>query len=123
MNIYNVIGYLIYLPVSFYITFFVGQALYKSGAVFLVGSFHGDITLASITNRFLLTGYYLINLGYAVGSISLWKNIQYDVELIEEVSFRLGILISGLALMHFFNLFFFTHFSKAIQSLYQHKHV
>jgi hypothetical protein len=122
MNNYNFISYLIYLPVTFYITVIVGWVLYKKGIVFLNDAFNSNVELASILNRFLLLGYYLLNLGYAAVSIHIFSEINSITQLIEELSKRIGMLIIGLALMHYFNMYTFSHFNKQIQKLYSNNH-
>jgi NO-binding membrane sensor protein with MHYT domain len=122
MNNYNFISYLIYLPITFYITVIVGWVLYKKGIVFLNDAFNSNTELASILNRFLLLGYYLLNLGYAAVSIHIFSEINSFTQLIEELSKRIGMLIIGLALMHYFNMYTFSHFNKQIQKLYSNNH-
>ncbi len=122
MNNYNFISYLIYLPITFYITVIVGWVLYKKGIVFLNDAFNSNVELASILNKFLLLGYYLLNLGYAAVSIHIFSEINSITQLIEELSKRIGMLIIGLALMHYFNMYTFSHFNKQIQKLYSNNH-
>jgi NO-binding membrane sensor protein with MHYT domain len=122
MNNYNFISYLIYLPITFYITVIVGWVLYKKGIVFLIDAFNSNVELASILNKFLLLGYYLLNLGYAAVSINIFSEINSITQLIEELSKRIGMLIIGLALMHYFNMYTFSHFNKQIQKLYSNNH-
>ena len=71
----------------------------------------------SIANRILLLGYYLVNLGYATYSVSFWNHVSNPVGLAEELSLRLGLLISGLACLHYFNLYAILKFRNAIQIL------
>jgi hypothetical protein len=118
MNTYTLTGYALYLPVSFYITIFVGRSLYRSGASFLLQSFNENQQLASICNTFLLTGYYLLNLGYVTMSVALWDHPSNFPELVHELSWRLGVICCGLAVIHYFNLFFLSRFHRQIQSLY-----
>jgi NO-binding membrane sensor protein with MHYT domain len=122
MNNYKLISYLIYLPITFYVTVIVGWVLYKKGIVFLNDAFNSNAELASVLNKFLLLGYYLLNLGYAAISIHVFAEINSFTQLIEELSKRIGILIIGLALMHYFNMYTFSHFSKQIQKLYSNNH-
>lgn len=122
MNNYNLINYLIYLPVTFYITVFIGKVFYTNGLVFLTGAFNGNKELAEVLNRFLLVAYYLVNLGYAAVSINTFSSVDSYLQLAEELSKRLGIIIIGLAILHYFNMYTFSHFSKQIQKLYQHNH-
>lgn len=115
----NIIAYCVYLPIIFYVTVYVGRALYKSGEPFLVDSFHNNKVMAKAFNMFLLTGYYLLNLGYATFSISGWGSIENTPQLIEDVSNHLGILILLLGIMHYINMYSFTRFSKQLKRLYQ----
>jgi hypothetical protein len=116
---YNIAAYCVYLPVIFYITVYVGRALYKSGEPFLVDSFHNNKVMAKVFNMFLLTGYYLLNLGYATFSINGWGSISSFSELIEDVSTHLGTLVLLLGIMHYINMYSFTRFSKQLKRLYQ----
>lgn len=116
---YNIIAYCVYLPIIFYVTVYVGKTLYKSGEPFLVDSFHSNAQMAKAFNMFLLTGYYLLNLGYATFSISEWGAINNLPQLMEDVSNHLGILILLLGIMHYINMYSFTHFSKQLKRLYQ----
>lgn len=115
----NLTGYLFYLPITFYIMVYVGGKLYKSGEPFLADAFNGNASLAHTYNRFLLTGYYLLNLGYASISIQWWDTIQNPVQLIEELSWRLGLILILLGCIHYFNMYSFTHFNKTLKNLYQ----
>lgn len=116
---YNIIAYCVYLPIIFYVTVYVGRALYKSGEPFLVDSFYSNKVMAKAFNLFLLTGYYLLNLGYATFSISEWGSINNLPQLMEDVSNHLGILILLLGIMHYINMYSFTRFSKQLKRLYQ----
>ncbi len=116
---YNIAAYCVYLPVIFYITVYVGRALYKSGGPFLVDSFHNNKVMAKAFNMFLLTGYYLLNLGYATYSINGWGSINSLTELIEDVSTHLGTLVLLLGIIHYINMYSFTRFSKQLKRLYQ----
>ena len=114
---YNLLGYLLYLPASFYITVVVGRSLYTAGNDYLEACFEGHSELAHTCNRFLLLGYYLVNLGYATISVSFWNSVSNPVHLAEELSLRLGMLIAGLACLHYFNLYAILKFRNAIQVL------
>lgn len=119
MNNYKLISYLIYLPITFYITVIVGRVLYKRGLPFLLDMFSNNEILANILNKSLLLGYYLINLGFAAVSINTFYSIASSTQLVEELSKRIGLNIISIAIIHYFNLFTFSHFSKQIQHLYK----
>ncbi|MFZ4800077.1 MAG: hypothetical protein ACOYMA_21485 [Bacteroidia bacterium] len=122
MNYYNLFGYFLYLIITFYITVIVGKILYKNGIHFLVDSFNGNVDLAQVLNKFLLAGYYLLNLGYATVSINLFTEIFSVLQLIEEISKHIGFIVVGLSVFHYINLYTFSHFSKQIQKLYHNNH-
>jgi hypothetical protein len=115
---YNVIAYLIYLPISFYISVILGKVFYRNGRYFILEAFSGDETITNAINHFLLVGYYLLNLGYDAYSLSFWPNIMSTKDLINELSLHLGSLILGLGLVHYFNIYSIIYFSKEIKSLY-----
>lgn len=116
---FNLIAYCIYLPITFYITVYVGRKLFKSGEPFLIDAFHGNTQMAHSYNLFLLTGYYLVNLGYAAFSISGWDKIITVAQLIEDISSHLGLLVLLLGIMHYINMYSFSKFSKQLKNLYQ----
>lgn len=119
MNNYNVISYFVYLTFTFYVTVIVGRILYKRGLPFLLDMFSNNETLANILNKSLLLGYYLINLGFTTVSINTFYHIASSTQLVEELSKRIGLNIMSIAIIHYLNLFTFSHFSKQIQHLYK----
>lgn len=120
-EMYQLAGYAVYLVFTVYITVFVGRSFFRSGAVFLLDIFRGDTRLTQVCNRFLLTGYYLVNLGYAAVSVNFWNETHTFTGLAEELSFRLGVIICGLAMLHYFNMYTLVRFNKHIGSLYHHQ--
>jgi hypothetical protein len=115
---YNVTAYLIYLPISFYISVILGKVFYRNGRYFLLEAFSGDETITNAINHFLLVGYYLLNLGYDAYSLSFWPEIISMMDLVNELSLLLGSLVLGLGLIHYFNIYSIIYFSKEIKSLY-----
>lgn len=115
----NLTGYLIYLPITFYITFYVGGVLYRSGEAFLADIFEGNAALGHAYNTFLLTGYYLLNLGYAAVSITWWNTIETTGQLVNELALRLGVIIMALGIIHYFNMYAFWKFAPKLKELYE----
>jgi hypothetical protein len=109
---------MIYLPISFYISVILGKVFYRNGKYFILEAFSGDETITDTINYFLLVGYYLLNLGYDAYSLSFWPNIMSTMDLINELSLRLGSLVFGLGLMHYFNIYSIIYFTKEIKSFY-----
>jgi hypothetical protein len=101
---YNIVSYLIYLPVSVALTIWVGNTLFKNGRIFLLEIFNGNHEFADSVNKLLLMGFYLINFGYALYTLETWRSLESTQELIENLSVKTGGIVIILGLMHFFNL-------------------
>lgn len=107
------IAYGLYLCISIAMTIWVARALSKNGAVFLVRCFGQDAELAASTNRLLVIGFYLVNLGFINYRLGNW---QVDtVDLIPEVGSRVGISLLVLGFMHFFNMILIARFGRAVK--------
>lgn len=104
--------YIAYILISIFLTVWVAQTLHKNGRVFLIEVFHSNEALADSVNHLLVVGFYLINLGY----VSLALKIGYDVldarEGIEALSWKIGLVLIVLGVMHFFNLFVFSRLHR-----------
>lgn len=110
-----IITYMLYLTISICLTIWVAKTLFKNGKIFLVDIFHGNKELADSVNNLLLVGFYLINLGYAVYTLQVTRDITNAREIIEMLSLKIGLIILLLGCMHFLNLYiFFTLRKKAI---------
>lgn len=101
------IGYAIYLPIVIVLTFYVSKTLFKNGKTFMLDIFRGREEIAIATNKLFETGFYLLNLGYAlmILEINLYENTYQ--ELIEELSYQIGGFSIYLGVMMFFNLYLF----------------
>ncbi|SIT89115.1 hypothetical protein [Pontibacter indicus] len=100
----NLLSYAIYLPVGVFVTYWVGQKLYINGELYLHQIFSQNPELVAAINKILLTGYYLLNIGYVVILMVQQVPIETTRQLIEVLSSRLGILLVSLGCIHFFNL-------------------
>ncbi|MFC4817492.1 MULTISPECIES: hypothetical protein [unclassified Flavobacterium] len=101
------IGYAIYLPVVFLLTFYVSRTLFRNGKIFMLDIFKGREEIAFATNKLFETGFYLLNLGYAllILELSLYQDTYQN--LIENLSYKIGGFSIYLAIMMFFNLYLF----------------
>lgn len=111
MNL-HVLSYLIYLPITIVLTIWVGHMLFKNGKIFLVDIFERNLELAQSVNQLLLVGFYLINIGYAVFTLSNTEMIDSYRVLIETLSKKVGVIILILGAMHFANIFIFYRLRK-----------
>ncbi|MFI5170954.1 MAG: hypothetical protein ACHQFW_01110 [Chitinophagales bacterium] len=102
---YTVAAYCWYLPISAILTIWVASTLFKNGKVFLVEIFHGNNELANAVNKLLLVGFYLVNLGYIVFTMTIVKDIISNQEIFEVLSKKIGLIILVLGFWHFFNMY------------------
>ena len=110
---YNLITYTIYLPIICFIMIRIGWLFYKNGEIFLLTIFNNDITLSKSINNLLLTGYYLINIGYAIVTIAYWQPLINVLESINSLSTTIGKIILLLSILHFNNVFWLKHITKS----------
>lgn len=105
---YIVHVYLAYLVLSIAITIWVARTLHRSGRAFLMDAFHGETELADSINHLLVVGFYLINLGWIVSSLNTYQQVDTVRVAIELLSYKVGLVMLVLGVVHFFNLFLFT---------------
>jgi predicted PurR-regulated permease PerM len=101
------IGYSIYLPVALLLTYYVSKTLFKNGKIFMLDIFKGREDIAQATNKLFETGFYLLNIGFALMILELQLGRDTYQELIENLSYKIGGFSIYLGLMLFFNLYFF----------------
>jgi hypothetical protein len=86
------------------ITVHVGLAFYRNGRVYILALLEGDEALTTFINRLLLTGYYLLNLGYVLLTIRSWKTVSTWTEMLAGISQKTGKIMLILAVIHFCNM-------------------
>lgn len=101
------IGYAVYLPIALFLTYYVSKTLFKNSKVYMLDIFRGREEIAFATNKLFETGFYLLNIGFAlmILQMNLYNN-SYQV-LIEKLSYKIGAFSIYLGLMLFINLYFF----------------
>lgn len=101
------IGYAIYLPIAFFLTYYVSKTLFRNSKTFMLDIFNGREEIALATNKLFETGFYLLNLGFAlmILELSLYENTYQ--ELVEDLSYKIGGFSIYLGAMLFFNLYLF----------------
>ena len=100
---FNIISYIVFLFITFYITIDVGRRCFNSGKVYLEYLIK-DQEMCLTINRILLGSYYLVNLGYIAINLSFWNKISNVEELFTTVSTRVGIIILILCVLHYCNI-------------------
>ncbi|MBQ4803417.1 hypothetical protein J8L88_11205 [Aquimarina sp. MMG015] len=111
MNL-NLVTYSIYILITVFIIIKVGLVCYRNGNIFVTHLVPNDMDFCLRVNNILLLGYYLINIGYTVITLSDWTTVNSISQLIESLSRNTAIIICILAILHYFNLFWITKFIK-----------
>lgn len=107
-------AYGLYLFISIAMTIWVARVLSESGEMFLIKCFGQDEELAQSTNRLLVIGFYLVNIGFICTRLDGWK--VGVVDLIPDVGSRVGLAILVVGAMHFFNMIMIAKFGRTVSS-------
>lgn len=103
----NFTAYLIYLPVVIILTWYVAHVLFRNSKVFMLDIFNGREEIAISTNKLFETGFYLLNLGFALLIMEIVTEITDSRSLVEILSTKIGGFCIYLGIMLFFNLYLF----------------
>jgi predicted PurR-regulated permease PerM len=103
----NFIAYLIYLPIIVALTWYVAHTLFKNSKVFMLDIFRGKEDIAMSTNKLFETGFYLLNIGFALLIMEIVYKIENNRSLLEMLSTKIGGFAIYLGIMLFFNLYLF----------------
>ena len=117
----NTLAYIIYLAITYLITVKVGLVFYRNGAIYILNLLPENEQLARAINKMLLTGYYLLNLGYAAIMIRTWEKINTWTDLISSISLMTGKIMLTLALIHFMNMAIILLISQRQHQFINHK--
>ncbi|MES2545419.1 MAG: hypothetical protein V4548_11070 [Bacteroidota bacterium] len=101
------IGYAIYLPVALLLTLYVSKTLFKNSKIFMLDIFKGREEIAFATNKLFETGFYLLNIGFALMILEITIYNDSYQSLVEALSYKIGGFSIYLGLMLFLNLYFF----------------
>jgi hypothetical protein len=96
----------IYVAVAVGLTVWLAKTLSENGAAFLHDVFADKPELAVALNRLLVTGFYMLSLGYSL--YILRASRVYDgFEAVTFLINRLALMLVSLAALHFVNVFVF----------------
>lgn len=104
-------AYGIYIPITLFLTLYVARKLFKNGIVYMRDIFHGREELAISTNRLFETGFYLLNIGFALWILRM-NYIDSSRDLVEALSQKVGGFSIYLGIVLFLNLFLFFRGKK-----------
>ncbi|HEX2534831.1 MAG TPA: hypothetical protein VHK69_13890 [Chitinophagaceae bacterium] len=107
MKDFIVIAYLIYLPLSVLLTFYVSNNLFKNSIVYMKDIFNGREEIAKATNSLFKIGFYLLNLGFALYILTITDVVSTTQSTIEVLSKKLGGFSIYLGIMLFINMYLF----------------
>lgn len=99
----TLLAYILYLVLALTVVIVVGAILYRNGRFYLVEIF-GEEHTADVINRFLYTGYCLVNAGGAFRCLRHAGNFESFTDVIAYVGVNQGGLLLLLGIMHAFNL-------------------
>ncbi|NQX91057.1 MAG: hypothetical protein HRT74_02765 [Flavobacteriales bacterium] len=109
---YHIYTYIIYIITSVLLTFWVGRALFKNGAVFLNDVYPNQPEFAQSVNKLLLTGFYLLNFGFIAYALKYGGSLNHVRDVFEASSKQIGKIILILGSLHFTNLIVFFNIRK-----------
>jgi len=95
--------YVIYSVVAIALTTGLAMTLNRHGKVFLAELFPNNVAVAKAINSLLLTGFFMLNLGYSF-LISRTEEASTSFEATEGLIQKLGILLVSLGAIHFMNM-------------------
>ena len=101
-----------YLVIAVPLVIWVGLMLSRSGRVFLIDVFNGDEDFADAVNRLLLVGFYLVNVGVVLLSVSVGGDASTGSDLLQILSVKIGILMLVLGLVHLLNVRILSRFRR-----------
>jgi hypothetical protein len=103
----NLLAYFIYLPIVILLTWYVAHTLFRNSKIFMLDIFNGKSEIALSTNKLFETGFYLLNLGFALLIMKIAVEIFDSRSMLEILSARIGGFSIYLGIMLFFNLYLF----------------
>lgn len=105
------VALLTYLLITSFITFYVGNVLFHNGRPFLLRMLQSE-TLTDSVNRILLTGYYVVNLGYVSIMLTYHPPIETVSDVIVSLATSVGRIMLTLAVLHYLNITAITLWHK-----------
>ena len=108
------LSYFAYLFIAIALTGWVARTLSVNGEVFLVDCFGHDEVLARSTNHLLVVGFYLVNIGFILLTISWGAEPTTLAEAIRFVATKVGLAVLVLGCWHFFNMQMIARYGRKV---------
>ena len=109
-------AYLAYLTLSIALVILVAQTLHRRGRVLVLDSFSGNEALADSVNELRRTGFYLISVGYVTVALSWGKKPDDIIAAAEYLSWKLGVVLLLLGVMHTISLWKITWMQRRAEA-------
>ncbi|WP_396184442.1 hypothetical protein [Flavobacterium sp.] len=103
----TLLAYAIYLPIAIALTVYVSKTLFKNSLIYMIDIFKGREEIAKATNKLFETGFYLLNIGFALLIMEMYLYTDSYQAMIEELSSKIGGFSIYLGIMLFINLYLF----------------
>jgi hypothetical protein len=107
--------YLAYLVITVGLTIWVARTLFRNGQVFLRDALANE-ELAKSINHLLVVGFYLLNLGYVLLTMSTSAQITNATQALERLATQVGLVMLILGVVHLFNLLVLNKFRRRMQT-------
>jgi len=114
MTTYVLATYILYLLVVVVVIGWAGWALHGAGRPFIQIMFSNDKPKAELTNDLLLTGYYLVNIGYSFVALRGLPPVKDWASVMAVLGRQTGQLMLLLAILHYSNLLVFYLWKKPV---------
>jgi hypothetical protein len=111
---YLIAIYVIYAAVSIRLIIWLGRTLFRNGAVFLEDVFPNHPDLAQAVNKLLVTGFYMLNLGFAL-LLMQGSTAPDAVRAVEVLVRKLATLLVLLGCLHLVNMLVFHRIRRRAQ--------
>src|ERR1039457_6820335 len=111
-----VVTYVVYLLISVALTVFVGSALSRSGRIFLLDVFGGQVAPAQAASRLVVVGFYLLNLGFVTLTMRMSGQIGGARQVIQVLSVKIGEVLLVLGGLYLANIGFLTRLRRRAQA-------
>lgn len=107
--------YLAYGAISVTLVVWLARTLFAHGETFLADVFADQPELAHAVNRLLVTGFYMLNLGYALLLLQANGGAATGLGAVELLIHKLGVLLVSLGVIHFVNMLAFWRIRRRVE--------
>lgn len=100
----QLLSYFVYIPITLYITIWVGKNLHQNGRHLIQEAFGESSQWTDPINKTLLVGYYCLNFGLALVKIRAWPSVHENADFVLYLAKNIGDVLLVLGGIHSFNI-------------------